>query len=177
MSGPNSGSVMTDSEGFFGFTDTATGENFTVTATRGSTVFNPSLFNISNLMGNREMVFVGVANAPTGFPGGQLRINGPNYQVSENGTSVTLTVERVAIISADTVTVNYSTANGTAIGGPDFQQTQGTLIFNPLEPTKTITIHLQRRAARIAGELYSLSEQPTGGGTFCHSPRPCCHQG
>ena len=42
--------------------------------------------------------------------------------------------------SAQTVTVNYATADGTATAGLDYQTASGTLTFNPGDLTKTITV-------------------------------------
>jgi len=42
--------------------------------------------------------------------------------------------------SAQTVTVNFTTANGSAIAGDDYYATSGTLTFNPGQTSLTITV-------------------------------------
>ena len=42
--------------------------------------------------------------------------------------------------SVQTITVNFATANGTALAGSDYQATSGTLTFNPLQTSANITV-------------------------------------
>ena len=44
--------------------------------------------------------------------------------------------------SYQAITVNYTTANGTASGGSDYTSVSGTLTFNPGESTKTISVQI-----------------------------------
>lgn len=55
------------------------------------------------------------------------------------GGSVVLTVLRSGS-TADTVSVAYSTTNGTATAGVDYTALNGTLTFNPGETSKTVTL-------------------------------------
>lgn len=59
--------------------------------------------------------------------------------------------------SSETVTVNYATANGTAIAGSDYVATSGTLTFNPLETTKTVTVLINADAANEDDETFFLN--------------------
>src|SRR5258707_10111576 len=54
-------------------------------------------------------------------------------------TNAVLTVS-LSAASAQTVTVNYATANGTATAGADYVSTNGTLTFLPGETSQTITV-------------------------------------
>lgn len=54
-------------------------------------------------------------------------------------TNATFTVT-LSALSSQTVTVNYTTANGAATAGTDYQSTSGTLSFTPTETSKTITV-------------------------------------
>jgi hypothetical protein len=70
------------------------------------------------------------------------------------GSGVTTPAEFTVTLSAaadTTVTVDYATANGTAMEPGDYTMGTGTLTFNPGETTKTITID-------VAGDLL---EEPT----------------
>ncbi len=55
------------------------------------------------------------------------------------GGSLTFTVT-LAPVSANTVTVDYATANGTATAGADYTAASGTLQFLPGEASKTVTV-------------------------------------
>jgi len=59
--------------------------------------------------------------------------------VSEDAGSMIFTVTRSGS-SSGTVTVNYSTIDGSAIAGDDYTAASGTLTFNPGEVTHSITV-------------------------------------
>src|SRR5262249_38355479 len=59
--------------------------------------------------------------------------------------------------SGQPVTVNYATANGTAIGGQDFLTPRGTLTFAPGTTTQQLTVPALRGVASQADETYSLN--------------------
>jgi len=58
--------------------------------------------------------------------------------------------------SATPVTVNYSTVNGTAAAGSDYEAATGTLTFAPGETTKTITIKVKGDRTKEADETFYL---------------------
>ena len=70
-----------------------------------------------------------------------------DVSVTEGNTGTTNAVFNVTLspASGQTVTVSYSTANGSATAGSDYVATSGTLTFNPGDTTKTITVAGQRR--------------------------------
>ena len=55
-------------------------------------------------------------------------------------TSMTLDVTLSAPDPTDTVTVNYSTADGTALAGSDYTATSGMLAFNPMTTSPTVPL-------------------------------------
>lgn len=59
--------------------------------------------------------------------------------IAENAGSVTVTVVRTGKMDGE-VTVQYTTADGTAVSGVDYQATAGTLTFAPNETSKPITV-------------------------------------
>jgi len=65
-----------------------------------------------------------------------------DVSVAEGNTGTTNAVFTVTLspASGQTVTLNYSTANGSATAGSDYVATSGTLTFNPGDTTKTITV-------------------------------------
>jgi hypothetical protein len=67
-----------------------------------------------------------------------------------------------AAVSA--VTVNYSTANGSALAGQDFTATAGTLTFGVGETTKTIVVPILSDAVDELAETFTVTlSAPTGG--------------
>src|SRR5207302_317230 len=82
-------------------------------------------------------------------------------QSSSGTTSAVFTVS-LSMASMQSITVNYTTADGTAIAGGDYQAASGTLTFNPGETSKTITVLVNGDAAFDPAETFfvSLSNPP-----------------
>ncbi len=59
--------------------------------------------------------------------------------------------------SGKTVTVNYTTANGTATAGSDYTTTAATLTFAPGDTTKPVTVPILADALDEADETFTLS--------------------
>ncbi|HEX8618423.1 MAG TPA: IPTL-CTERM sorting domain-containing protein, partial [Thermoanaerobaculia bacterium] len=74
-----------------------------------------------------------------------------DLSVNENSGTATLTVTLTGS-TAQTVTVDYATANGTATAGSDYTTTSGTLTFNPGVLTQTIDVILSADAAHEPDE-------------------------
>ena len=60
---------------------------------------------------------------------------------NENAAAITTTVT-MSGASASTVTLNWSTSNGTASAGDDYSTAGGILIFNPGETSKTVSVNV-----------------------------------
>ena len=75
-------------------------------------------------------------------------------------------VFRVTLESASsgTVTVNYATADGTAVAGEDYTATSGTLTFAPGETEKTVSVAIIDDEVEDSGETFTLVlSAPSGG--------------
>src|SRR5882672_3423341 len=71
-----------------------------------------------------------------------LAINDVSVVEGNSGTTNAVLTVSLSAASAQAVTVNYATANGTATAGSDYIFANGTLTFNPGETTKTITVRV-----------------------------------
>ena len=58
--------------------------------------------------------------------------------------------------STEIVTLDFATADGSATGGSDYDEHDGTLIFAPGETTKTIVVDIRDDAVAEAGERFNL---------------------
>ncbi len=86
------------------------------------------------------------------------------YSTNEIPGTATITVNlSKPVIAGETVTVNYSTSNGTATAGSDYTSASGTLTFNPGEDTKTFTVTVAGDAAYEADETVNLALSITAG--------------
>ncbi|TAK98150.1 MAG: hypothetical protein EPO08_19915, partial [Rhodospirillaceae bacterium] len=81
-------------------------------------------------------------------------------------TSDTAAVFHVTLSAASnsTVTVNYTTVDGTATGGPNYTSQSGTLTFNPGDTSKTISVLLVNPHSAHPSENFhvQLLSNPTG---------------
>jgi uncharacterized protein (TIGR03437 family) len=71
--------------------------------------------------------------------------------------NVDLVVTLSAPNNGQPVTVNYATADGTATAGADYQSTSGTLIFNPTETSKIITVPINSDLLDEANETFFVN--------------------
>ena len=71
-----------------------------------------------------------------------ISINDIIVTEGDSGTkNATFTVTRTGT-ATNTITIDYTTTDGTAIAGSDYTPTSGTLTFDPNETTKTITVSI-----------------------------------
>jgi hypothetical protein len=97
---------------------------------------------------------------------GSLQFSSAAYSVNENGGAATITVTRTGG-SAGTVTVDYSTPEGTADSVGDYTAVTGTLTFANGVTQQSFTIPIVDDALNEANETVNLSlANPTGGATL-----------
>jgi glucose/arabinose dehydrogenase len=85
------------------------------------------------------------------------------YDIKEDSGPATITVRRSGNTSG-TATVNYSTANGTALAGSDYTASTGTISFANGEISKTFTVGITNDALGERNETVNLQlSAPTGG--------------
>ncbi|HEV7670457.1 MAG TPA: galactose oxidase-like domain-containing protein [Thermoanaerobaculia bacterium] len=73
--------------------------------------------------------------------------------------------------SGGTVTVQYSTANGTAQAGSDYAATSGTLTFAPGETRKVWSVPILNNATPESAETFSATLSNPAGGAVLGSPQ------
>jgi hypothetical protein len=99
------------------------------------------------------------------LPGGEpsLQFSAANSSVSESAGTATITVTRTGS-TAEAVTVDYATSNGTATAGSDYSATNGTLNFNGGESSKTFAVTISNDTRDETDETVNLTlSNPTGG--------------
>jgi len=105
---------------------------------------------------------IGTTTAVTGritnddFPSINLSPNGQT--IVEGVTSPQNLIYTVSLSGSSTqvVTVQYSTANGTALAGSDYTATTGTLTFNPGVTSQTISIPILNDSVNEANETFTV---------------------
>ncbi|MFM6222637.1 MAG: Calx-beta domain-containing protein, partial [Dolichospermum sp.] len=112
---------------------TGTGYNIGTTTAVIGTITNDDLLPKINLSANQTIV-----------------------EGNTNPQNVTYTVT-LSNASTQTITVQYATANGTAIAGADYTSTSGTLTFNPGVTSQVINIPILNDSLNEANETFSLT--------------------
>ena len=149
-------------------------------ATSGTLTFNPGdttktitvLVNGDTLNEANETFFVNLSNpvnATIADGQGQgtilnddttlpsISINDISLAEGNSGTSNAIFTVTLSPASGQTVTVGYSTANGSATAGSDYVATSGTLTFNPGDTTKTITVLVNGDTLNEANETFFVN--------------------
>lgn len=118
-----------------------------------------------------ENFFINLSNAVNGVIGDSLGVGTirnddvlPSLVVSDatlvegdaGNTQMVFTVTRVNANSQST-TVQFSTSNGTATAGSDYNLTQGTLTFLPNETTKTVSVPIIGNLTAETDETFFLN--------------------
>jgi sugar lactone lactonase YvrE len=94
-----------------------------------------------------------------------LAFQSATYTVAE-GQQASINVTRTGS-TAGTVTVDYATANSTAVAGSDYTATSGTLTFNPGETTKSFAVTALTDDAIESSETFTVSlSNATGGASI-----------
>jgi hypothetical protein len=97
---------------------------------------------LSNPQGNVPFTLAddeGQATIVDDDPGGVIQFSQANFNVNEGAGLATITVTRTVDLIG-TVTVNFSTSNGTANQGQDYGHTSGTLTFGPGVASQTFQV-------------------------------------
>jgi uncharacterized repeat protein (TIGR01451 family) len=87
-----------------------------------------------------------------------ISINDVTVSEGDSGTvNATFNVTLSAANNAQTVTVDFATADGTAIVGADYQSNSGTLTFNPGVTSQTITVLVNGDTLDEANETFFVN--------------------
>jgi uncharacterized delta-60 repeat protein len=124
-----------------------------------------------------KAVGVGISYDPAGYQfidvaryngdAGQFQLSAPNVTVGKSAGKATLTVTRTGGATG-TATVQYATADGSAIAGADYTPVSGTLTFQDGQTSQTITVPIVNLGGIKGGtEYFSVTlSNPTGGATL-----------
>src|SRR5690606_9021705 len=131
----------------------------------GSTTFT---YAISDGKGGTATATATITVTPLAQPG-TLSFASATRTVNEHDASVSIVVTRTGG-SSGTVTVSYTTVNGTASaagGNPDFTAQSGTLTFGPGVTQQTIVVPIINDPSLEGDHAFTLTlSNPTGGATL-----------
>jgi hypothetical protein len=101
--------------------------------------------------------------SPTPLPNSTIQFSAPSFSASEGCTTALVTVVRSGV-NTTTATVDYTTADGTALQRADFEFAAGRLTFNPGDTTQTINLLITEDTYAEGAESFTVNlSNPTGG--------------
>jgi len=86
-----------------------------------------------------------------------LSVSDLSVQEGDSGTTNAVFTVTLSTPSASAVTVNYSTSDGTAAAGSDYNAASGTLTFAPGEVSKTVTVAIRGDTTAEGSETLRLT--------------------
>jgi len=95
-----------------------------------------------------------------------LVIGSASAAEGNSGTTPLVYTVTLSAAATNAITVNYSSADGTATAGSDYTSTSGTLTFNPGELTKTITVNITGDTTYEADETVKITIAGAVGATI-----------
>ncbi len=107
---------------------------------------------------------------PTSVNAGTLALESSTYVVDETAGSITIAVVRTGG-SDGTVSIDYSTVEGSATVGQDYQYTEGTVTLGPGVTRATFTIPILNDALAEGNETFGVSLNRVTGGADLSQPR------
>jgi hypothetical protein len=112
-------------------------ENFTFTAAGLSAGTHRVEAHAINSVGNSSAI---ASDTLTILPTSTVSIGDVSLAEGNGGTTNANFTVSLSAPAGQQVTVTYNTVNGTALAGQDYAAGSGTVVFNPGETTKTITV-------------------------------------
>lgn len=92
---------------------------------------------------------------PTPAPVGVIQFSASSYNVNESAGSITIIVSRTGS-TATSATVQYSSADATALSSSDYLAVEGTLTFAPGESSKSFTVFIADDGTRESTEAFNV---------------------
>ena len=99
-------------------------------------------------------------------PAPTVSINDVAGNEGRNGTTNFTFTVRLSAASAAAVSVNFATANGSAIAGSDYNAASGTLVFNAGETVRTVSVGVRGDRTREGDETFTVSLSGGSGATI-----------
>jgi hypothetical protein len=148
---------ITDENGHYSFSGVIAGFNYVVRPVGANYLMEPQTRDFTSLNGNKTADFVALSV-------NQLLFSKATFAIVEGTPNLVVTVVRGGnATGVGPITVQYTTADGTATAGLDYSGVSGTLNFPEGTFSQTITIPIVDDQNREGTEQFSITlSNPTG---------------
>jgi Ca2+-binding RTX toxin-like protein len=129
--------------------------------------FRVNLSSPVNATLGKASAFIGIVDNETAVPSPVLYVRDVTVD-EKSGTAsfVVLLGEAGGVASNNIVTVDYATANDTAVAGSDYVARSGTLVFAPGETARTVVVEIVDDALAEGAERFFLNLSNAGNATI-----------
>ncbi|MDA9778114.1 Ig-like domain-containing protein [Rubripirellula sp.] len=158
------GADYTASSGTLTFGNGVTTQTITIDITDNSVINNDKVFSVqlSNETGGASLGSPSVVSVTILEDDIELFFDPSSVSVNENAGTASLSVKRIGDVDAE-VTVDFSTADGTALAGSDYTSASGSLTFAAGVSTQSVTVSLVNDNQEEAGESFNVNlANPSG---------------
>ena len=172
----NAGSDYTANNGVLNFAPGETSKSITVSITNdtlfeGNENFSLNLSNPSNATISTGTVTTTIHDDGTGAGGNDndrpsLSIN--DITVNEGAGTASFIVS-LSNPSSQSISVNYSSADGSAVAGSDYTAVNGSLTFAPGETSKIITVDITNDTLAEGNETFSITLSNPGNASIANA--------
>jgi uncharacterized delta-60 repeat protein len=106
----------------------------------------------------------------TGFQPGTIQFSASNYNVNENGGTVSILVTRIGDPNG-TAVVGFATTSGSAVAGTDYTPVTGTLTFGPGVTSQSFTVAVRDDGVfQSANKVFNVTLTSISGGPTFGTP-------
>ncbi|PHS10434.1 MAG: hypothetical protein COA78_11410, partial [Blastopirellula sp.] len=138
-------------DSYLSFVAPSTGTFYIGVSAFGNSAYDPTTAGTGNATTTGNYKLQLLVDVP---PGPALSLSDTSVDEDAGTASFTVTLDPV---SANTVTVDYTTADTTAIAGSDYTLTSGTLTFLAGESSKTITVPILDDSTNESDETFTVT--------------------
>jgi hypothetical protein len=105
----------------------------------------------------------------SGVPAPSLSVDDVTVAPGTTGTTSAVFTVSLSAASGETTTVNYATADGTALAGTDYQAASGTLTFAPGQTSQTVAVTVLAQSTPTAGKTFTLNLSAPGNASLARA--------
>jgi chitinase len=117
----------------------------------------PETFSLQLLGISGAPIAQGTATIVSSVAAPSLSVSDLTVAPGMTGSTTAVFTVNLSAASGETTTVNYATANGTALAGTDYQAANGTLTFAPGQTSQTVSVTVFAQPTPTTGKTFTLN--------------------